>query len=149
MSGRVRIQSRRFGAIEASPSDFLRCDGIPGFPAARRFVLLRHDRESAFAWLVCADDPELAFVVTDPLHFVPEYRPELELRHLRSVGAEPGSSVEVLVIVDVRGGEIRLNLAAPLIVNPARRLAAQVILERGDHPIRCVVSPASAGAGPA
>ena len=149
MSGRVRIESRRFGPIDASQSDFLHCDGIPGFPAARRFLLLRHDRDSAFAWLVCAEDPELAFVVTDPWNFIPDYRPELELRHLRSVEADPGTSVEVLVIVDVRGGEIRLNLAAPLLVNAERRRAAQVILERGEHPIRCVVAPPAAAAGPA
>ena len=41
--------------------------------------LLHHDRESPFGWLLCVDDPELAFAVTDPCQFFPAYRPELDV----------------------------------------------------------------------
>lgn len=141
MTELVKIDSQRFGRIEAKSSDLIHFDGLPGFPRARRFVLLRHDRESHFAWLVSADDPTLAFVVTDPRDFFPEYRPELAPGKLRSVCGEGDEQLELLTIADVRAGEVYLNLAAPLVLNPANRRAIQVILDRGNHSSREVLRP--------
>ena len=132
MTSPIRVESRRFGRIEVPAADLIRIDGLPGFPDARRFLLLHHDRDSLFAWLVCADDPDLAFVVTDPWLFFPDYAPALEPAHLSRLRAEPGSETQLLVIADVRGGEIHLNLAAPLLLNAGSRRAVQVILESGD-----------------
>lgn len=141
MSERVSLECPRFGRLELDAESLLRFDGLPGFPEARRFAIVRHDSESLFAWLVCADDPELGFVVTDPWHFFPDYEPSLEPAHLSAVGASDDSSLDLLVIADVSGGTVHLNLAAPVLVNGTSRRAAQVILESGGHSIRQPVVP--------
>lgn len=146
---RVAIESRRFGRIEAKPSDLIHFEGLPGFPGARTFLLLAHDRDSPFSWLVCVQEPELAFVVTDPWQFFPSYEPELEACHLRSVQAERRTELDLMVIASVRDGEIHVNLAAPLVVNRANRRAAQAILTRGDHSPRTPIRPKAEHAPPA
>lgn len=130
------IESRRFGRIEAEASDLIHFDGLPGFEQANRFLLLDHDRSSPFGWLVCVDTPELGFVVTDPRNFFPDYRPAIESRHWRRVDADAKTPVELLAIVALHDGAASLNLAAPLVVNPENRRAAQVILEGGDYSTR-------------
>ncbi len=130
------IESRRFGRIEAPSSNVIEFDGLPGFPRAHRFVLLEHDRESLFRWLVCADEPDLAFVVTDPRQFFPEYAPALPPALTSAARPDPDPDLALLAIADVRAGEVHLNLAAPLVVDLERRRATQVILEGSDYPIR-------------
>ncbi len=126
------FESSRFGRIEAPGENVIEFDGLPGFPRAHRFVLMEHDRESLFRWLVCADVPELAFVVTDPRHFFPDYAPELPA----SMAPADTPELAVLAIADVRGGEVHLNLAAPLVIDLEKRRATQVILEGCEYPIR-------------
>ncbi len=130
------IESRRFGRIEAPSSNVIEFDGLPGFPRAHRFVLLEHDRESLFRWLVCADEPDLAFVVTDPRQFFPEYAPALPPAMASAARPDPDPDLALLAIADVRAGEVHLNLAAPLVIDLERRRATQVILEGSDYPIR-------------
>lgn len=142
----VIIESRRFGRIETPSSNLIEFESLPGFPSAHRFVLLQHDRESPFGWLVCADEPELAFVVTDPRNFFPDYSPELPAALTRPEGSEPFADLAVLAIADIHSGEVHLNLAAPLVVDLDRRRAAQVILEGVDYPVRKRID-ASGGEG--
>ena len=144
----LAVESRRFGCFEVEESAVLRFDGLPGFPGARRFAVLRHDRESPFAWLVCLDEPELGFVVTNPFQFFPDYRPELEASHRRAVEAADDAALELFAIANVGRDEVSLNLAAPLLVNPDRRRATQAILERGDHPTRAPIRPLERAAEP-
>jgi len=146
MSERVVIASRRFGHIETEASELIHFDGLPGFPQARRFLLMQHDGETPFAWLVCADEPDLGFVVANPWQFFPDYRPELDASHLRGVGAEVEADLELLTIADVRSNEIHLNLAAPLLLNASTHRGRQLIL--GDeHPTRAAVRPLQGEAG--
>lgn len=132
----VTIEHRRFGHVEVLGADVLQFDGIPGFPDARRFALLRHDRESAFLWLISLDRPELAFVVTDPCQFFPDYDVRLSLPQLAAVDAERSEEVELYAIVTVREGATTLNLAAPLVICAARGRGAQLILDQGRHSTR-------------
>ncbi len=136
MAGWVKIETTRFGRIEATEDDLIHFPGLPGFPQARRFVVRTHDRGSVFGWLICIDEPELAFVVTDPLQFFPDYAPEVDERQLRGLGVATLAELEVLVIASVRDDQVTLNLAAPVLINSRTRQAEQVILERGEHSSR-------------
>ena len=126
---KARVDHRRFGAIEVPEGDVLRFGGIPGFPDADRFALLRGDRPSAFLWLVSLDDPELAFAVTDPRTIFPGYCPKVDAQARARVEAEEHDELEILAVATVRDGEATLNLAAPVVVNPRSRRGAQVVLE--------------------
>lgn len=130
----VTIESRRFGKLELPERELLRFPGLPGFPAAERFAVVQHDRRSPFGWLVSADLPELAFVVTSPLEFFPDYDPKIDPAALRPLRGKDGDAVELLVIANVSQGEVALNLAAPLVIHPETRRGVQVVLEEGDWP---------------
>lgn len=144
-AGRVRFTTARFGEIEAGDDEILRFPGLPGFPSARRFLVRRHDRSSCFGWLLCADDPELAFVVASPWQFLPDYAPALEPRWLRSLGAENPEELEVLTLATVTPDGVTLNLAAPILIHPGTRRGIQAILDGGEHPTQARVIPAPAG----
>jgi flagellar assembly factor FliW len=143
-SGRVAIESARFGAIELETSQLIHFDGLPGFPDLRRLAVLQHDRESPFGWLLSLERPELAFPVTDPRQFFPDYRPALEPGHLRALDAEPADELEWLVIGRIAEGTVSLNLAAPVVINPRNRRGVQAILEPGRFSIREPLPAASA-----
>ena len=129
MSDQVVFENNRFGVIEVAESELLLFPGLPGFPNARRFVVMEHDRDVYFAWLVSMDDPDLAFAIADPWQFFPDYDPPVELRHLHALGVEGPKDLEIMAIATFVGEHARLNLAAPLLINPRNRRGAQVIFD--------------------
>jgi flagellar assembly factor FliW len=130
------VEHQRFGPIEVAVAQVLRFEEIPGFPEAERFALLRHDRESAFLWLVSLDVLDLAFAVADPRQFFPDFRPALSPDQLASVGASRPEELELFAIATFREGKVTLNLAAPLLVNAPAARGAQVILADEAHSTR-------------
>lgn len=129
------LEHARFGRIELSDETLIGCDGLPGFPEARRLALLDHDRPSWFAWLVCLELPELALAVTEPRRFYPEYAPRPHLSDLRAIAAGPDDEIDMLVIANMTGDGSFLNLAAPVLVNPQSRRAIQAILVDAEWPL--------------
>lgn len=125
----LQLHHGRVGDVRVHTSRLLHFAGLPGFPHARRFALIERDRNLAFAWMVCLDDLDLAFVVADPRQLVPGYQPEPRLADLRAVGAESPAEVALLAIANLRGRRPTLNLAAPLVVHPRTRRGVQAILE--------------------
>jgi len=138
---RICVEHLRLGRIELPEAEVLRFDGVPGFPEARRFALLRHDAGSAFAWLACLDDPALAFAVVDPLELFPDYAPALGAAELAGVDAAGPGEVCLLAIANLSGGKALVNLAAPLVVNAASRRGAQVVLADERWPVRAAIAP--------
>ena len=69
------IETTRFGPIEIDGQRVITFkEGLPGFPGMRRFALIQTSPEPVFFWLQSVDEPGLAFVVCDPLAFVPDFR---------------------------------------------------------------------------
>jgi flagellar assembly factor FliW len=124
----LRVEHQRFGPIEVGAGEVIRFEGLPGFPEAERFALLRHDRDSAFLWLVSLDVLDLAFAVADPRHFFPDYQPALSPDQLASVDASRPEELELFAIATVREEAVTLNLTAPLLVNARAARGTQVVL---------------------
>lgn len=141
------LEHVRFGRIELAEEALIHCNELPGFPTARRLALLEHDRPSWFAWLVCFELPEIAFAVTDPLRFYPDYRPRPHLSDLRAISATPDDELDVLVIANVNEKGTFLNLAAPLLVNARARRLIQAILADQDWPLWAPLDPRTAADG--
>lgn len=137
--GGLRIETTRFGPVEASEEEILSFPGLPGFPDARRFVVRGHDRGWELGWLISMDVPELAFVVTDPYQFFPDYAPALDDELLRGLEVQAAEELAVLVIASVREGDVTLNLAAPLVINSRTRAGVQLILDQSNYPTRAAL----------
>jgi flagellar assembly factor FliW len=140
VSERIEIVTERFGVVDADSSELVELPGLPGFPSARRFVIRGHDRGTAFAWMLCADEPALAFVIANPWDLVPEYAPSLSPRVLRALEVESADDLQIVAIASFSSEVATLNLAAPVAINPRTRRGMQVILESGTWPARADVS---------
>jgi len=143
----MRIETERFGVVEADTEEVVELQaGLPGFPAARHFVIRGHDRGTAFAWMLCADEPALAFVIANPWELVPEYAPSLSARVLRALEVDSADDLQLVAIASLSQEGATLNLAAPVAINPRTRRGMQVVLETDEWPTRAPVRAPQPGA---
>lgn len=121
------------GAELATDLPELRFDaGLPGFPQARRFVLVRlGDADSPFSVLRSLDDAGLEFVVVPPGLFFPDYEPEIDDEVVNRLELRSPDDALLLVVVTVadQPADSTANLLGPLVVNRQTRAAAQAVLD--------------------
>jgi len=123
--------------------------GLPGFPDARRFVLIRlGDELSPFSVLRSLDDdpdnrPGLEFVVTHPGLFFPDYAPEIDDDTAGRLELESADDALLLVIVTVADpvAASTANLLGPIVVNRHTRAAAQAVLGNSGYATREALVP--------
>jgi flagellar assembly factor FliW len=117
---------------------------IPGFPAHRRFLLVRVTEEGVLFSLTAVDDPELRFLVVPPAPFFPDYAPEIDEQSLAALGAPDGDGVIILLVVTAGDspGASTANLMAPILVHEGNRRAIQLVLTGSGLPIHAVLMPA-------
>lgn len=113
-------------------------EGIIGVPRARRFELLER-QGSPIRVLRCLDIDGFALPVTDPLLADAAYRPALGPRVQEALSIQPGDPVLLLAVTTLEPSGPVANLRAPLVINVARRLAKQVILDDRHYPLRAPV----------
>lgn len=135
----MKIQTRPFGEVTIDPTKIISVQGgMFGFEGRERYVLLGSDDQKPFEWLQCVDDPTLAFVVMNPLSFMPAYRLEVAEGDLLAVGARTVRDV-VCYIVCVIPDDMRkmtVNLKGPVIINELTRQSRQVISLVDDYTVR-------------
>jgi flagellar assembly factor FliW len=125
----MMIQTSRFGTLEAEESRFIYFPvGILGFPKNHAYALIQTGPDSGFCWLQATDRAELAFVVTDPRLFMPDYSLHVKAEDLEAVGLTDMSSAQVLIIVNKVGDMLTGNMQGPLLIGIATRLGRQLVL---------------------
>jgi flagellar assembly factor FliW len=113
--------------------------GFPGFPGKRKFRLEKDESIAPLEWLVCSEDPDISFIVVNPMLFRPDYAPRLTEEHGKSIGIRKGVSkkedLELLVVVTLKEDyeESTANLAAPLMFNKSEHKAVQIMLDDGMY----------------
>jgi flagellar assembly factor FliW len=137
----VEVHSARFGTFAVPADRVLRfAEGLIGFPDYHRFVIVEHTRPGPLRWLLCLDEPELAFAVVDPAEFFPDYR--VDAHGCLGVSAERDVAVFAIVTIprDYPIG-MSANLMAPVVVDVDTREARQVILDDGSYSTRHPLLP--------
>ena len=123
------IETSRFGPVEIDADRIVRFkDGILGFPNRKRFALLQTGPDPVFFWLQSVDEPSLAFVVCDPLAFVPDYQAPVRSDDLDSLGMSCVEDCQVLIIVNKHDGHLTGNLLGPLVIGARSLLGRQLVL---------------------
>lgn len=105
--------------------------GLPGFPAANRFALVRWGGDSSpFSVLQSLDEETLAFVVVPPDVFFPRYTPEIDDNTIDRLGITNADDVLLLVIITLGAtpADATANLLGPIVVNTVTSRAAQAVL---------------------
>lgn len=135
----MEIETTQFGRIEVKDEEIITFPlGIIGFEGIRRYVLLDHRPDSVFRFLQAVDEPDLAFILIDPRPFFPQYRLALTREELAEIEPNESDEIEVYGIVTLPGAveKATVNLKAPVLINRARRLGMQWVLEEEDYPTR-------------
>jgi flagellar assembly factor FliW len=128
----------RFGEIEYDPANTLHFpEGLFGFETLCDFIVMPNRKEGPLFWIQSIDDPQIAFVLTDPSNFFLDYQVRPDARECQKLGIQPGEDYYTLVVVTVPPDrKITLNLAAPILYSPASNRALQVILENSRYESR-------------
>lgn len=147
----MQIETARFGSIETDTEKILHFpSGLLGFPDVQDYVILDHTEEGPFKWLQAVDDPALAFLIVDPLVFVPDYNLEVQETELRDLGLHDADQALVFVIVTVRPGtppHITANLQGPVVVNLANCWAKQLVIVQSAYHTQHLLFTAPVHAG--
>ncbi|MDR0620788.1 MAG: flagellar assembly protein FliW [Deltaproteobacteria bacterium] len=141
----VKIATDRFGEMEFREESVISIlGGIIGFPNLVRYVLIQRPTDAPFYWLQSLDDPTLALVLVNPVLFKEDYNPKLPEGLHEELKAKPGE-ITLFAIVTIPAGrpqDMTANLLGPLALNPASRLARQLVLDDGVYTHRQPIIPA-------
>lgn len=125
----MEIQTTRFGLLTVDDERIMSLpSGLLGFPNQNRFALIQTGTENYFFWLQSVDDPNLAFVVTDPTIFFKDYDVPVREETQQELKLTDPSFLQVFVICNKVGDWLTGNLLGPIVVNAENRLAQQVVL---------------------
>jgi flagellar assembly factor FliW len=132
----MHIFTPRFGSIDVQVEDVLSFpSGLLGLENCRQWLLVEDVKTQTVAWLQSVERPEIAMAVTSPGRFVPDYQIKVTRRELVPLELAEVKQAEVLSIVGKIDHVFTLNLKAPLIINPSRRLGRQVVV-LGEWPFQ-------------
>ena len=121
----------RFGEIEYdSDNCLLFPNGLVGFEALRNFVVMPNEKEGPLFWIQSVEDPQVAFILTDPTNFFPDYQLIPDVGEREKLGMKDDEVSFVLSVVTVsREQEVTLNLSAPIFYSAKTNRALQIILD--------------------
>ena len=125
----LEIQTTRFGPLMVEQERVITFSrGLLGFPQFRRYALIQAGEDHYFFWLQSVDEPNLAFVVTDPAIFFKGYDVPLKEEAQHELELSDPALAQVFVICNKVGEWLTGNLLGPIVVNAATRHAQQIVL---------------------
>ncbi len=138
----MRFDTRELGTVDIDPGDIVEFSmPILGFESYKKFAILSVPDAEPFHWLQSLEEKELAFPVVRAEELGVSYRADPEDMDCLDASSQEEVTWWVLVVIPADGGQLRVNLRAPVLVNPKGRLAAQIIV-RDDYPVSWPLDPA-------
>ena len=140
-----KINTIRFGEIEEDENKIVHfAQGIPAFEDEHEFVIIPYDPSSPYVFLQSVQTPELAFLMTRPFVFFPDYEFVLPDVVLEQLAIEKQEDLDVYTLITIPDGSIQrmtTNLLAPVVVNKQNREAQQVVLEKTHYTTKHALFP--------
>ncbi len=135
-----KVDTVRFGEIDVEEDKIVHFEqGIPAFEDEHEFIVIPYDAESPYYFMQSLSTPDLAFLLTVPFVFFPEYEFELDDISLKELGIKHQEEVLLYVLITIPGGKVEdmtANLMAPVVINTTNMQARQVVLERSGYMTR-------------
>lgn len=132
----MNVPTTRFGDVEVDEDEIIEMpDGLLGFVAVERVVLLPVDEDGLFFWLQAVDDPALAFLVLTPWPMFPDYSLELPAADQQALALDGAGEALVFCVLTSHENprHFTANLAGPVVINQQLRRGRQIVLD-GDLP---------------
>ena len=132
-----KINTSRFGEIEIDEKRIVTFkEGIPGFTDEHEFIILPYDEVSPYYFMQSLNTPDLAFLLTIPFLFFPDYTFEIDDDTMEELEMTKKTKVLYYSIITIPNGSIRYmttNLLAPVILNTENMKAKQIVLEKTGY----------------
>lgn len=136
----MQLQTKLFGTMGVDEKDILYFpSGIPGFENVKRFTLLgKQETEAPLFWLQGIDDPNLAFVVTDPFSVYPDYFVDVDDEEIEELKIKDSERVLTLSIVTIPENinNMTVNLKAPVLINMLNNVGKQIVMKDETFPVK-------------
>ena len=132
-----KVNTSRFGEIEVDEKKIVHFkNGIPAFEDEHEFIILPYEEESPYYFMQSLRSPDLAFLLTIPFLFFPEYTFEIDDESVKELDIKNQESVFYYSMVTIPNGSMRYmtaNLVAPIVLNADNMQAKQVVLEKSNY----------------
>jgi len=142
----MKVETSRFGTIDISEKEIVRFpEGLYGFEKETEFTLLPFNPnvESPMEWMQSLKSDHLAFVVTDPYLYLPDYRLKLSEEDKKGIELEENDLflTRAIVTIPENYSEMTANLIAPVVINKDKGVAKQFVLTNMDYDTRHYLLP--------
>jgi flagellar assembly factor FliW len=138
----MQVNTSRFGTLDIADDRVITFPkGLLGFSGCTRFCLIEPGEDCCFYWLQSLDDPQLAFVVTDPSLFFADYSVAIRPEQMQELGLDMLQDAQVFTIVNKVDQNLTGNLQGPLVVNTINRTGEQIVLAEKRWTTRHVIMP--------
>lgn len=136
------INTKYHGEIEIDQENIIHFEhGIPSFEEEKKFTLLELGTDTPFIVLQSISTPALAFLVTDPFSFFPEYKVAIPDAVIEQLKIEEKETVATFGILTVKEPfeETTINLKGPIIINTKEKLGKQIVLNDIEYLTRHLI----------
>lgn len=127
------IESVKLGQLSVDDDQIISFPkGLPGFPNEKSFALVPYSPDSPFCFLQSTIERNLTFLVVDPFSFFTDYEFHLDDQATEELKLSSEYPPQILNVVTVpeKVEEMTANLLAPIIINPQKHIAQQIVLEK-------------------
>ena len=143
-----KISTSRFGEIEVDEKKIVHFkNGIPAFESEHEFIILPYEENSPYYFMQSVNSPDLAFLLTIPFLFFPEYTFEIDDETIKELEIKNYDNVFYYSMITIPNASIRYmtaNLLAPIVLNSDNMQAKQVVLEKSNYTTKHRLFPEAA-----
>ena len=132
-----KVNTLRFGDIEVEEDKILHFkNGIPAFEEEHEFLLIPYEEDSPILFMQSLKSPDLAFLVTNPFIFFPDYSFEIGDEATDALEIKSQEDLLIYAILTVPHGDVKkmtANLMAPVIINSKNNESMQLVLDKSPY----------------
>jgi flagellar assembly factor FliW len=135
----MKITSHRFGTMDVPEDKIITMERpILGFERLRFFCLFEIDELMPFLLMQSTEDPEIGFLVMNPLLFFPDYRIEINSQEIAELEVADPKTVETYVVLTIakKTKDITANLQGPILINAQNNRAKQLVLVNSRYQVQ-------------
>ena len=141
----LTLDTKDYGTIEYEESDLIHfTDGLFGFNDLKDFIplVLDENEDNTILMLQSIENTDIAFVIINPFSLDPDYNPVLSPEELSYLGVKSEDDLSYYVICVLRSNHLEntVNMKAPVVINPDKRIGMQVILNQSEYEFRTKLS---------
>ncbi|MEZ5359434.1 MAG: flagellar assembly protein FliW [Candidatus Zixiibacteriota bacterium] len=135
----MKVITAKFGELEVSEDVIIHMTKpVLGFEELTKYVIIETDDFDPFKWFQSIEDPNVSFVIVNPLLFFPDYTIEVNPKEIEEMRVDDVEDISTYAIVTLPADYTKMtaNLQGPLLVNTATRLAKQLVLVNSRYKIK-------------